>query len=217
MVLKNWKIMAGIIVMSILVGIYSYHRMPENMASHWNAQGQVNGHLPKFLGLFLMPLVSASLLLVFFLIPKIDPLKANIEKFRGDYERFVTMVIAFLFYVYLLTIFWNAGTTFSIVRFLSPAFGILFYLSGVLIENAKRNWFIGIRTPWTLSSERVWNKTHAIGGKLFRIAGGIAFFGMFFPDYAMFLAVAPMILSALYVTIYSYLEYQRNGDERKCL
>ncbi len=81
--------------------------------------------------------------------------------------------------------------------------------SGVMMENAKRNWFIGIRTPWTMSSDSVWNKTHAIGGKLFKISGGIAFLGVLFPDYAFFLVIAPIILSALYVTAYSYFEYKK--------
>jgi len=61
-----------------------------------------------------------------------------------------------------------------------PALGILFYYCGILIENAKRNWFIGIRTPWTLSNEKVWERTHKIGGKLFKIAGLIAFLWYFF-------------------------------------
>lgn len=205
-----WKIMAGLVVMSILVGIYVYPSMPEKMASHWNAQGQVNGYLPKFWALFLMPLFSAVLLLMFFLIPKLDPLKENIERFREHYERFATMVMAFFVYIYLLTIFLNGDASRSgMMRFLSPALGGLIYYSGVMMENAKRNWFIGIRTPWTLSSDRVWNKTHAIGGKLFKISGVIAFLGVVFPDYAFFLVIAPLLLSALYVTIYSYIEYKK--------
>lgn len=210
MVLKrNTSIMLGIISVSLLVGIYAYPKMPDMMASHWNAQGQVNGYVPRFWGLFLMPALSVVLLLAFVLIPKIDPLKANIEKFRGHYEGFVAIVTAFLFYIYLLTLLWNAGLTFNMVRFLSPVLGVLFYYSGILVENAKRNWFIGIRTPWTLSSESVWNRTHAIGGKLFKIAGGIAFLGVLFPDYALFLMIAPAVLSAAYVAVYSYLEYEK--------
>lgn len=210
MVLKrNTSIMLGIIMVSLLVGIYAYPKMPDMMASHWNAQGQVNGYVPKFWALFLMPALSGVLLLFFVLIPKIDPLKANIEKFRTYYEMFVTIVIALMFYIHLLTLLWNAGLTFNMVRFLSPVLGALFYYSGILSENAKRNWFIGIRTPWTLSSDVVWNRTHAIGGKLFRISGGLAFLGVVFPDYALFLIIAPVVLSAAYVTVYSYLEYEK--------
>jgi len=70
-------------------------------------------------------------------------------------------------------------------------FGLLFFYTGILCGNAKRNWFIGIRTPWTLSSEIVWERTHRIGGKLFKAAGVTAFFGVFFQDHALFFILVP--------------------------
>ena len=94
-------------------------------------------------------------------------------------------------------------------QLLAPAFGILFYYCGILTENAKRNWFIGIRTPWTLSNDVVWDKTHKIGGKLFKIAGAVALFGIFFQKYTLFFILAPVILVAAYTIIYSYFEYQK--------
>ena len=89
--------------------------------------------------------------------------------------------------------------------------GLLFFYSGVLCENARRNWFIGIRTPWTLSSEKVWKKTHEIGGKLFKVAGMITLVGTFFPGYALFFVLVPALSVVTYVIIYSYVEYQKEG------
>jgi uncharacterized membrane protein len=186
--------------------------MPERMASHWNERGQVDDYMTKFWGLFLMPFISIGLFLLFILIPKIDPLKTNIEKFKKYYDTFIMSIILFLFYIYLLTILWNVGIKFDMVQFLTPALGILFYYCGVLIQNTKRNWFIGIRTPWTLSSERVWEKTHSIGGKLFKIAGIIAFLGILFRNYSLFFVLVPIILVAIYTVIYSYLEYQKEKN-----
>ena len=206
---KSGIIVLGVILLSFIIGIYFYPQMPEKIASHWNAHGQVDGYMSKFWGLFLMPLLSMMLFLLFIAIPKIDPLKHNIEKFREYYDGFVVLIIVYLFYVYLLTIFWNIGIRFSMVQPLAPAMGILFYYIGILIENAKRNWFIGIRTPWTLSSEKVWEKTHKIGGKLFKIAGAFAFIGAFFQRYALFFILVPIILVAAYTIIYSYFEYQK--------
>ena len=100
-------------------------------------------------------------MLLFVAIPRIDPLKANIEKFRTFYDRFVVLFMVFFFYFYLLTILWNMGVQYNFNQVLAPAFGGLFYYIGVMIEHAKRNWFVGIKTPWTLSSENVWDKTHA--------------------------------------------------------
>ena len=206
---KSELIILVIIIISFAVGIYLYPQMPNKMASHWNIKGQVDGYMSKFWGLFLMPFISIGLFLLFVLIPRIDPLKENIEKFRKYFDTFIILVILFLFYLYLLTIFWNTGMRFSMTQFLAPAFAVLFYYCGVLVENAKRNWSIGIRTPWTISDDRVWEKTHKIGGKLFKIAGAIAFLGMFFPNFAFFFVLSPVILVAIYTTIYSYFEYKK--------
>ena len=183
--------------------------MPEKMASHWNFKGEVDGYISRFWGLFLMPFISVVLFLLFLLIPKIDPLKANIEKFRKYFDGFVVLIILFLFYLYLLTIFWNFGVQFSMNQVLPPAFGILFFYCGILIEKAKRNWFIGIRTPWTLSNDKVWERTHKIGGKLFKVVGIIAFLGIIFPNYAFFLILFPVIAVSIFTVIYSYLEYRK--------
>jgi len=206
---KSEIIILGIILFSFAMGLYFYPQMPERVASHWNAQGQVDGYMSKFWGLFLIPFISVGILLFFILIPKIDPLKKNIEKFRKYFDGFIVLIIVFLFYIYLLTILWNIGIRFDMGQFLVPALGILFYYAGILVENAKRNWFIGIRTPWTLSSDRVWQKTHQLGGKLFKIAGIIALTGLFFPGYALYLVLIPVLSVAVYTIVYSYFEYQK--------
>ena len=146
---------------------------------------------------------------MFILIPKIDPLKKNIEKFRKYFDAFIVFIILFLFYIYVLTIFWNLGKTFDMGRAMVPAIGILFFYIGILLKYAKRNWFIGIRTPWTLSNDKFWERTHKIGGKLFKIAGVIAILGIFFPNFAFFFVLVPVILFAIYTIIYSYFEYQK--------
>ncbi len=210
-------IISGIILLSFAVGIYFYPQMSDRVASHWNIRGEVDGYMSKFWGLFLMPIISIGMLIMFIFIPKIDPLKKNIEKFRKYFDRFILLIIIFLFYIYLLTIFWNIGIRFNMGQLMVPAMGILFYYVGILTENAKRNWFVGIRTPWTLSSETVWNKTHKIGGKLFKIAGIIACFGIFFPKYAIFLVLIPVISITVYTFIYSYLEYQKEINPRNKL
>lgn len=206
---KSEIIVLGIILASFIIGIYFYSQMPERMASHWNFRGQVNGYMSKLWGLFLMPFISLGLFLLFIAIPKIDPLKENIKKFRKYYDEFVVLVILFLFYIYFLSVLWNLGIIFSMAQLIIPALGILFYYCGILLENAKRNWFIGIRTPWTLSNEKVWDKTHKIGGKLFKITGIIALFGIFFQDYALFFIFVPVISVAFYTIFYSYFEYQK--------
>jgi len=206
---KTTIIVSAIIILSFILGIYLYPQMPDKMASHWNSNGEVNGYMSKFWGLFLMPIVLIVVLIMFILIPKIDPLKKNIKKFRKYFDGFILLLTIFLLYIHVLTIFWNLNYRFDMTRMIIPAIGILFYYIGILTENAKRNWFIGIRTPWTLSSDKVWEKTHKLGGKLFKISGIIALFGIVFPKYAIWLILAPVIATAIYTLIYSYFEYQK--------
>ena len=206
---KTEMLMLALIALSFAVAIYSYPQMPEQVASHWNAAGDVDGYMGRFWGVFLMPIIAAIMFPLYLVIPKIDPLRKNIEKFRSHYEWFILMVIAFLFYIYLLTTGWNFGMRFDMTRALIPAFAALFYYCGVVIEKAKRNWFIGIRTPWTLSSDVVWEKTHKLGGKLFKIAGVVSLLGLLSKDYAIWIMVAPVLAFSLYMVLYSYLEWRK--------
>jgi len=206
---KSYLVIIVLILISFGLGAYFFPQMPDKMASHWNIKGEADGYMSKFWGLFLMPIISIGLLFLFILIPKIDPLKENIAKFRKYFDGFIVLIMVFLFYIYLLSIAWNLGKRFDMGQMMVPALGILFYYCGILIENAKRNWFIGIRTPWTLSNESVWDKTHKIGGRLFKIAGIIAFLGIFFPNYVLYFILVPVLLAAFYTITYSYFDYQK--------
>jgi len=203
------KVIIAIIVLSFLIGLFFYPYIPEVVASHWDAQGVVNGYMPKYWGVFLVPIISLGLVLLFLLIPKIDPLKANIEKFRKYFDWFIIIFLLFLLYVNMLTILWNLGARFNMVQLMIPAMGLLFFYMGLLLQKAKRNWFIGIRTPWTMSSDNVWDKTHKLGAKLFMLAGIIALLGILLPRIAIWLVLVPIILVSMYTIVYSYFVYKR--------
>ena len=209
---KSEIIIFGIILLSFILSAYFYPQIPEQVASHWNAQGQVDGYMSKFWGLFFMPFVLVGLALLFLAIPRIDPLKANIEAFRKYYDGFVVLFFVFMLAIHFQVILWNIGLHISPNVVMPIALGLLFFYIGILCENAKRNWFVGIRTPWTLSSDRVWDKTHQIGGKLFKVAGVITFLGVFFQNYAVFFILAPVLVVTVYTVVYSYVEYQKHDN-----
>jgi len=210
---KRSLVILGLVVLSFGVGVYFYPQLPEEVASHWNAQGQVDDYMGRFWGAFLMPIVSLVIYLMFLLIPKIDPMKENIKKFRKYFDGFILAIILFLFYIYSLTIFWNLGYRFNFSRYMIPAFAILMYCAGVLISKAEKNWFIGIKTPWTLSNDKVWNKTHKLGGKLFKISAVIILFGLIFPVYGFYIGIGAVVFSSLFLVLYSYLEFKKIGDK----
>ena len=197
------------IVVSFVLAFYYYPSMPDQMASHWNAKGEVDGNMSKFWGLFLMPILSIFMFGLFLLLPSIDPLKKNFVKFRAYYDWFVVVLLGFLLYIYLLTLLWNLGYVFNMSVMMVAAMGVLFFYIGYLLKNAERNWFVGIRTPWTLSSDKVWKKTHQLGGKMFKVSGIIAFCGLFFQEIAIWLVLVPVLFTALFLFVYSYFVYKK--------
>lgn len=208
--IRGTDLIIGVMVLlAFVIGLVVYPDMPEQMASHWNAQGEVDGFLPRFWGVFLLPFIFLVLGLLFCLIPRVDPLKENIEQFRTYYDGFIILFFTFMLSIYLQMILWNSGIEISPTLTLPIGIGILLYYIGILLSHAKRNWFIGIRTPWTLSNEKVWARTHEQGAKLFKIAGLIAFAGVIFHNYAVWFILVPVISVAAYTIVYSYLEYQK--------
>ena len=208
---KTVVIVLVLLLVSTLAVALHWNQLPDPMASHWDINDQVNGTMPRFWGVILMPLISLAIFLLFLLIPEIDPLKANIAKFRDLFNLFVVFMTLFLMYVYGLSIAWNFGfTQFKMSESLLPAIGLLFILIGYMLRRAKRNFFIGIRTPWTLSSDTVWDETHRVGSWLFIASGVVAFIGAFFGGMIAFWFIfVPLIGSAVFLVIYSYVLYQQ--------
>ncbi len=203
---------ALLIIISIVAGVLVYDQLPDQVASHWNEKGEVDDYMSKFWGAFMMPIVSLFMLALFLVIPQIDPLKKNITEFREIFNAFIFVMVLFMSYIWALTLVWNLGTTFNMTQAILPAMGVLFIFIGYMVKNAKRNWFVGIRTPWTLSSENVWNEIHRIGGTLFYTSGVLTIIGIFFGDLAVWFTLVPVFATTIYLYIYSYILYQR---ERK--
>lgn len=198
-----------LILITFLISLFFYNEMPSSMATHWNEKGDVNGYSSKIFGLFFMPFMLLGLFVLFLLIPKIDPLKKNILEFKKYYDIFILLFIIFMVVIHLQIILWNLGFKLN-PNFLIPiSIGILFFYTGFILEKTKRNWFIGIRTPWTLSNDIVWNKTHKLGGALFKISGFFAFIGIFFKNLSYLFVIIPVAISSLIVTVYSYFEFRK--------
>ena len=158
-----------------------------------------------------MPIISLVVFLLFLLIPRIDPLKKNVEKFRSYFDGFIIVMLSFLLYLYFFTLAWNVGVERNIIQSLSPAFAALYAYLGIMLGKTKRNWFVGIRTPWTMSSDRVWEATHQRGALLFKAAGLTALCGVVAPEAAIYFILLPPLLVTFYLVGYSYFAYQKKG------
>jgi len=201
-------IIAGLIITFALT-IAIYPTAPDRIISHWNAAGQANGYMAKFWGLFLIPFIMTGFVALFAVLPRIDPHKKNYEKFRDYYEGFILLFVLFLLAIQTQIILWSIGYQISPNLTFPVLIGILFIYIGFLLGHAEQNWFVGIRTPWTLSSITVWKKTHQLGGKLFIIAGVISCAGIFAGAYALWFILVPVLAVAVYTVAYSYIEFQK--------
>jgi uncharacterized membrane protein len=199
-----------LIAAAVLFSLAVYQRLPERPSSHWNFNDQVDGTLPRFWGAFLMPLISLAVLGLFLLVPAIDPMKANIAAFRGTFNVFISLIVAFLLYLHVLTLLWNTGVRgFRMSTAILPALGLLFGCIGYLLRRARRNFSIGIRTPWTLASDRVWDKTHRLGAALFALSGFVTCLGTFFAGaLAYWFVLGPVAASSLFLVVYSYVVWR---------
>lgn len=196
---------------SLAVNLLFYPRLPDLMASHWGISGRVDGYVTKTTGILILPLTSLVLYLLFIFLPRFDPIHPNFPKFKKYYIGFVNVILIFLFYLNILVIAWNLGYRFDITRLLMPALATIFFFAGVLIGKAQRNWFVGIRTPWTLSSDTVWQKTHALGKNLFKLSALLTLLGAIFPRLAFVLVFFPIIFSSVFLFVYSCYLFQKQA------
>lgn len=199
---------AGLFTLIAGLTFYGFINIHGNVAVHFGGQGEADSMMGKLPGLMILPVFSVAVFLLLRYLPKIDPLKDNVEQFSNALRGTAVVLVAFLTYIQGLIISWNMGLTMDISRAIVPALAGIYYATGILLDRAERNWFIGIRTPWTLSSEEVWRKTHRRAAPLFRFAAVFTLGAIAFPEKLMEFAVIPVILVAIYSTVYSYMKYR---------
>ena len=200
---------ALVLIITAAMTVMAYPVMPDAVASHWNAAGDMDGTLPKFWGLILIPLLMLGFSALFVVLPRFDPLRENYRKFQDYYDGFILVFAVFLLGIQIQIILWGLGIPVSPNHILPVLMGGLFIYLGFLLEHTEPNWFVGIRTPWTMSSASVSRKTHQLGAKLFKLAGIVSMIGIFTGAYAFLFILVPVIAVTLYTVVYSYTEFKK--------
>jgi len=207
---RTRDLVSGVIVaLMALASAFYAPELPGEMAIHFDAAGEPDNYMQKEVVLAGSVGFAAGIAALFAVLPRIDPLGENFAEFQTAYDGFAVVTIAFLAYIHGLVLAYNLGVEFGMLQATIPATAVLYLLLAVLLWRAEQNWFVGIRTPWTLSDERVWNRTHRHTAPLFAIAGLLALGGVLFPEYATLLLTVPVLVVALWSTLYSFLLYQR--------
>ena len=203
--MRKW-IPAVLIAATVVFSLALYRRLPDPMPIHWDADGDVNGYGSRAFGAFLMPAIMLGLWGLLVTLPKLDPRSANIEKFRDTYDVFVIAVIAVMGVIQVGIVASALGWPVPIGRLAPISIGALFVVLGNLLPRFHSNFFFGIRTPWTLSSETVWTRTHRVGGAVMVLLGLLLIVaGLVGTPRWTYVAVGGGVAMTLVVLVYSYV------------
>lgn len=187
-----------------------YGRLPERMPIHWNAAGAVDGYGSRLAGAFLVPGLMVVLAAMIPLLPRLDPRGASYEAFRPAYHLVMNAVLTFTLVVHLVLLASGLGHPVPAARIVLVGVGLLLMLIGAVLPRTRPNWMFGIRTPWTLSSDRVWERTHRVGGALMLAAGALTALAAVADSRRAFPVVVGGVLVAAFGSIaYSYVAWRQ--------
>ncbi|MFZ4648875.1 MAG: SdpI family protein [Patescibacteria group bacterium] len=208
--LKNeWRAIT-LVLAGFFLSIISYPYLPERVVSHWNFYGQADGWMSRSFNCWLFPLILLAMYLLFWLMPKFDPKKERYAEFSGVYIGMRDAIIFIFFCVFTVATIYNLGYPINVGVAVATLIGLLMMVLGNYFGKLKRNWFIGIRTPWTLSSENVWNKTHRLGGRLFMVWGALIILAPWLPmAWGMGVLLGGIALILIFINIFSYRLYKK--------
>ncbi len=207
--IKTEFIPLALIILMAVSAVYFYNNLPARVATHWNIAGQVDGYGSGQAQALALPLVAVGMYLLFLLLPYLDPKKDRYEQFSKVYHTFKAIILALLTVIYFIIALNGLGYNLPVGIIMPGLIGLLFIIIiGNYMGKIKMNWFMGIRTPWTLSSENVWNKTHRFGGKMFILAGLLMIAEIVLPISWKLPIFIIMMVMLLFGTIgYSYIVY----------
>jgi len=199
-----------LIIITGLASIYFYSIFPEQVPMHWNMAGEIDDWGSKTTGAFMLPTVMLGIYILFLVLPYMDPRKKRYEQFAKFYHGFKAVILIFMAIMYFLIAANTLGYNINIRIWVPILVGLLFILIGNYMGKIKPNWFMGIRTPWTLSNEDVWNKTHRMGGKLFILGGLLMILTPWLaPTAQLYLFIFIILLLSLGTMGYSFWLYKK--------
>ena len=198
-----------LIALTIIAWCVAWPYLPEEIPSHINVSGEVDGHMSKMGMMIFDVAIMGFIYALFTLLPKIDPKYANYKKFPKALVIMNGAIIFFLFANNMMTLVNALGYNVPIGIVMNVMLGILFIVLGNYMQQCKPNFFMGIKTPWTLSSEEVWRKTHRLGSKIMMVGGIIIILAAFLPGtWKMISVLGVTILIVVSTMIYSYVAYK---------
>ena len=213
----SWKYyVAGflLIVLVLVLTALAYPHVSDVVATHWNMNNQPNGYSHKWALFLISPGLMLGIMLLMRALPWLSPKNFEVDTFRATYLRIMVMILAVIAYMHCVMLWVNLGHSMDIGRTVVGGVCLLFALLGNLLGKLRRNFYLGIKTPWALANERVWNATHRFGAKAFVVAGlvGLLLTTVGLDGWPVLsVLVAGGLVSVIYSLAY-YKQLERRGE-----
>ncbi|MHC4624399.1 MAG: SdpI family protein [Planctomycetota bacterium] len=211
---KTEVVLLGLAALSLGIALSFYPHLPAKIPSLWDSEGNVVQTMPKSLIVFSTPFGLVAFMLIIMTTSRIRPSLEKKERFARYYDRFAILFFLWCICGMLQLLLWPLGLQISFFVVFAVGIGVLCFYFGVMFQKAQKNWFIALRTRWTLSNQEAWNRTHKVGGALFKIAGITAIIGGIMPvQYGGFLVIGPIACAvgwlAVYACVVGYFKYRK--------
>jgi uncharacterized membrane protein len=189
-----------------------FRRLPAEIPTHWNLAGEVDGWGPRFPAAFLAPAAATGVWLLVRFQASIDPRRDEVERSTPTRRLLAEILVAFMAVVEVLTLGIALGWPLDMGEAMWPLLGLLFVALGNYLPRVRPNWYLGVRTPWTLASDAVWRDTHRLAGRAFVAAGVLTAAAMFLPVHVRpYVGMAALLLAAGVPLVYSFVRWRREG------
>lgn len=200
----------SITLLTLVAWIIALPHLPATMPIHWGANGEADGFATKINAMILTVGIMVLIYFVIAFVPRIDPRKENYKYFSKTYNILLNAVLLLFFFVNMSTILQGLGYNVP-MSYIAPIMaGLVFIIIGNYLQRVRSNYFMGIRTPWTLSNENVWKKTHRLSGKIFFIGGLLILISALLPDgYKSVIMWGSIVLCVAIPYLYSYVAYKK--------
>ncbi len=197
-------LMAAATVATLIV----YPSLPGHIATHWDINNRPNGYSPKALLFLIGPGWMALVMGIMYCLPWLSPKRFEVDTFRSTYLYIMLLIVAMQAYVYAIILWAGTGHEVNVGRAILGGLSLLFILMGNVMGKIRRNFYIGVRTPWALADDRVWNATHRFAAKTF-VVGGIAGLLLAALGVGGWVQLIPLLCVVLLPVAYSLMLYKQ--------
>jgi uncharacterized membrane protein len=198
----------------LLFTVVVWPRLPERVPTHWNLRGEVNGWSGKTFGGFFVPALAAAIWLLMPLLRLLDPRRENYDRFDSTFFTLVNGIVLFMGAMHVLMLGSALGWPIDMGRASFVLIGLVFIVLGNFLPRVRSNWWIGVRTPWTLENDRVWRETHRLAGWTFVAAGVVSIGAVLLPAPVRGpIAFGALALGGVSPAVWSYVLWRRYRRE----